>query len=427
MVGIIMFIVALFALLLGFPVAFTFGGIALLFGVWAEGPEIFAFMPFRIMSIMQNTVLMAVPLFVFMGLVLQKTRLAEQLLESMGKLFGSVRGGLAISTVLVGSLLAASTGVVGASVVAMGLISLPVMMKYQYSKGLATGTICASGTLGQIIPPSIVLILLGDVLGIPVGDLFQAAIWPGLALVLAYIVYIVIYSWLNPEATQPMERDPDQSRQQEIITALKAVLPPLALIIVVLGSIFAGIATPTESAALGGMGAVLLSLVYRQFSWRMLYDSAFETVKVTAMVFGILLGATAFSMAFTYTGGDYLVEEWMLALPGEEWSFLILTMLIILILGFFIDFVEICFIVVPILAPIADAMGINMLWFAILIAMNLQTSFLTPPFGFSLFYLKGVAPDGITTRDIYKGVMPFITIQILILASVLVFPGFYGL
>ncbi|MBV7262435.1 TRAP transporter large permease subunit [Photobacterium sp. WH77] len=427
MVGIIMFIVALFALLLGFPVAFTFGGIALLFGVWAEGPEIFAFMPFRIMSIMQNTVLMAVPLFVFMGLVLQKTRLAEQLLESMGKLFGSVRGGLAISTVLVGSLLAASTGVVGASVVAMGLISLPVMMKYQYSKGLATGTICASGTLGQIIPPSIVLILLGDVLGIPVGDLFQAAIWPGLALVLAYIVYIVIYSWLNPEATQPMERDPDQSRQQEVITALKAVLPPLALIIVVLGSIFAGIATPTESAALGGMGAVLLSLIYRQFSWRMLYDSAFETVKVTAMVFGILLGATAFSMAFTYTGGDYLVEEWMLSLPGEEWSFLILTMLIILILGFFIDFVEICFIVVPILAPIADAMGINMLWFAILIAMNLQTSFLTPPFGFSLFYLKGVAPDGITTRDIYKGVMPFITIQVLILASVLIFPGFYGL
>jgi len=426
-VGIIMFIVALFALLLGFPVAFTFGGIALLFGVWAEGPEIFAFMPFRIMSIMQNTVLMAVPLFVFMGLVLQKTRLAEQLLESMGKLFGSVRGGLAISTVLVGSLLAASTGVVGASVVAMGLISLPVMMKYQYSKGLATGTICASGTLGQIIPPSIVLILLGDVLGIPVGDLFQAAVWPGLALVMAYIIYIVIYSWLNPEATQPMERDPDQSRRQEIITALKAVLPPLALIIVVLGSIFAGIATPTESAALGGMGAVLLSVVYRQFSWRMLYDSAFETVKVTAMVFGILLGATAFSMAFTYTGGDYLVEEWMLALPGEEWTFLILTMLIILVLGFFIDFVEICFIVVPILAPIADAMGINMLWFAILIAMNLQTSFLTPPFGFSLFYLKGVAPDGISTRDIYKGVMPFITIQILILASVLIFPGFYGL
>ncbi|GAB6261882.1 TRAP transporter large permease [Photobacterium sp. 53610] len=427
MVGIIMFVVALFALLLGFPVAFTFGGIALLFGIWAEGPEIFAFMPFRIMSIMQNTVLMAVPLFVFMGLVLQKTRLAEQLLESMGKLFGSVRGGLAISTVLVGSLLAASTGVVGASVVAMGLISLPVMMKYQYSKGLATGTICASGTLGQIIPPSIVLILLGDVLGIPVGDLFQAAIWPGIALVLAYIVYIVIYSWLNPEAARPMDRDPNQSRQQEIFIALKAVLPPLALIIVVLGSIFAGIATPTESAALGGMGAVVLSVLYRQFSWRMLYDSAFETVKVTAMVFGILLGATAFSMAFTYTGGDYLVEEWMMALPGEQWSFLILTMLIILILGFFIDFVEICFIVVPILAPIADTMGINMLWFAILIAMNLQTSFLTPPFGFSLFYLKGVAPEGISTRDIYKGVLPFISIQILILATVLLFPGFYGL
>ncbi len=312
MVGIIMFAVALFALLLGFPVAFTFGGIALLFGVWAEGPEMFAFMPYRVMSIMQNTVLMAVPLFVFMGLVLQKTRLAEQLLESMGRLFGGVRGGLAISTVLVGCLLAASTGVVGASVVAMGLISLPVMLKYRYDKGLACGTICASGTLGQIIPPSIVLILLGDVLGIPVGDLFQAAIWPGLILVGAYILYILYFAWRNPESARAMERNDDQSRKDEVIEALKAVIPPLALIIVVLGSIFAGIATPTESAALGGVGAVFLSLAYRQFSWKMLYDSAYETVKVTAMVFGILLGATAFSMAFTYTGGDYLVEEWMM-------------------------------------------------------------------------------------------------------------------
>ncbi len=428
MIGIIMFVVALFALLFGFPVAFTFGGVALIFGVLAEGPEMFAFMPYRIQSIMENTILMAVPLFVFMGLVLQKTRLAEQLLESMGRLFGGVRGGVAISTILVGSLLAASTGVVGASVVAMGLISLPVMMKYKYKKSLACGTICASGTLGQIIPPSIVLILLGDVMGIPVGDLFRAAVGPGLTLIAVYIIYILIYTWRNPEAAPPIPAsDEDASRSEELIIALKAIVPPLALIVVVLGSIFAGVATPTESAALGGVGAVVLSIVYRQFSWSMLYDSASETVKVTAMVFAILLGATAFSMAFTYTGGDELVEEWMMALPGEKWGFLILTMVVILILGFFIDFVEICFIIVPILAPIAEMMGINMVWFAILIAMNLQTSFLTPPFGFSLFYLKGVAPPGITTQDIYRGVMPFIALQIMVVASLMAFPGFFGM
>ncbi|WGW01649.1 TRAP transporter large permease subunit [Vibrio sp. YMD68] len=427
MIGIVMFFVALFALLLGFPVAFTFGGIALIFGVWAEGIEMFAFMPYRIQSIMENTVLMAVPLFVFMGLVLQKTRLAEQLLESMGRLFGGIKGGIAISTVLVGALLAASTGVVGASVVAMGLISLPVMLKYNYDKGLACGTICASGTLGQIIPPSIVLILLGDVLGVPVGDLFSAAIGPGFVLVGAYIVYILIYAKLNPESAQSMERDESISRKDEVITALKAVIPPLTLIIVVLGSIFAGIATPTESAALGGAGAIVLALLYRQFSFSMVYEAAKETVKVTAMVFAILLGATAFSMAFTYTGGDYLVEEWMLQLPGEKWGFLIITMVVILILGFFIDFVEICFIIVPIIAPVAEIMGINMTWFAILVAMNLQTSFLTPPFGFSLFYLKGVAPKGVTTMDIYRGVMPFIAIQIVVLMSLLLFPGFYGM
>ncbi|MDN3682502.1 TRAP transporter large permease subunit [Vibrio tapetis subsp. quintayensis] len=427
MIGIVMFFVALVALLLGFPVAFTFGGIALIFGVWAEGIEMFAFMPYRIQSIMENTVLMAVPLFVFMGLVLQKTKLAEQLLESMGRLFGGVRGGIAISTVLVGALLAASTGVVGASVVAMGLISLPVMLKYNYDKGLACGTICASGTLGQIIPPSIVLILLGDVLGVPVGDLFQAAIGPGFMLVAAYIAYILFYAYRNPEAAPVIERDETISRRKEVITALKAVVPPLALIVVVLGSIFAGVATPTESAALGGAGAIVLALLYREFSFKMVYEASKETVKVTAMVFAILLGATAFSMAFTYTGGDILVEEWMLELPGEKWGFLVITMLVILILGFFIDFVEICFIIVPILAPIAELMGINMTWFAILVAMNLQTSFLTPPFGFSLFYLKGVAPKGVTTRDIYRGVMPFIGIQILVLGSILAFPAFYGM
>ncbi len=428
MIGIVMFFVALGMLLFGFPVAFTFGGVALLFGVLAEGPEMFAFMPFRIQSIMENTVLMAVPLFVFMGIVLQKTRLAEQLLESMGKLFGGVRGGLAISTVLVGALLAASTGVVGASVVAMGLISLPVMLKYKYDKSLACGTICASGTLGQIIPPSIILIILGDVLGIPVGDLFQAAVGPGFVLIGAYIVYILIYTWLKPESAPalPMDEDVNNKREQ-YAKALKAIIPPLALILIVLGSIFAGIATPTESSALGGIGALALAAMYRQFSWKMVFDSATETVKVTAMVFAILLGATAFSMAFTYTGGDYIVEEVLSDLPGGATGFLLLSMLAILVLGFFIDFVEISFIIVPILAPVADALGIAPVWFAILIAMNLQTSFLTPPFGFSLFYLKGVAPPEVKTVDIYRGVMPFILMQVAVVASILLFPGFYGL
>lgn len=428
MIGIIMFFVALVMLLLGFPVAFTFGGIALIFGVFAEGFDMFAFMPFRIQSYMENTVMMAVPLFVFMGIVLQKTQLAEQLLEAMGKLFGGVRGGLAISTILVGALLAASTGVVGASVVAMGLISLPVMLKYNYNKSLASGTICASGTLGQIIPPSIILIILGDVLGIPVGDLFQAALLPGIVLIVCYIVYILILTYMNPDIAPPVPADDlNETRGEQIRSALKAILPPLALVLVVLGSIFTGVATPTESSALGGVGAIILALLYRQFSWKMLFDSSLETVKVTAMVFAILMGATAFSMAFSYTGGDYIVEEILLNLPGEKWGFIALAMLAILILGFFIDFIEIAFIIVPILAPVAEALGINMVWFAILIAMNLQTSFLTPPFGFSLFYLKGVAPSSIRTTDIYKGVIPFILIQVLVLISIITFPELYGM
>jgi tripartite ATP-independent transporter DctM subunit len=428
MIGIIMFLVALLLLLLGFPVAFTFGGVALIFGVLAEGWDLFAFMPFRIYSIMQNVVLMAVPLFIFMGIVLQKTQLAEQLLESMGRLFGSMRGGLAVSTILVGALLAASTGVVGASVVAMGVISLPVMLKYGYSRSLASGAICGAGTLGQIIPPSIILIILGDVLGLPVGDLFQAALAPGLALVGLYVIYVLGFSFLKPEAAPavPFE-DEAASALHHYFAALKAILPPLALIIVVLGSIFAGVATPTESSALGCVGAILLALVYRKFSWKMLYQAALETVKITSMVFAILLGATAFSMTFTYTGGDIIVEDFLLQLPGEKWGFLIFSMLIILLLGFFIDFVEISFIVVPILAPIAEALGISMLWFAILIAMNLQTSFLTPPFGFSLFYLKGVAPPQVHTVDIYRGVIPFIVMQVSIVISLLLFPDLYGL
>ncbi|MGD8266268.1 MAG: TRAP transporter large permease subunit [Chromatiales bacterium] len=447
-IGIIMFFVALAMLLFGYPVAFTFGGVALVFTIIAKYPDIsemldegatfseiigeatstFAFMPFRIQSIMENTVLMAVPLFIFMGIVLQKTKLAEQLLESMGKLFGGVRGGLAISTILVGALLAASTGVVGASVVAMGLISLPVMLKYNYDRPLACGTICASGTLGQIIPPSIILIILGDVLGIPVGDLFKAAVAPGLVLIGFYVIYVLTRTWLKPDDAPALPMDEDvHNKREQILKALIAILPPLVLILVVLGSIFAGIATPTESSALGGVGAIVLAILYRQFKFKMLFESALETVKITAMVFAILLGATAFSMAFTYTGGDAIVEEALLGLPGEKIGFLILSMVVILILGFFIDFVEISFIIVPILAPVADALGVAPLWFAILIAMNLQTSFLTPPFGFSLFYLKGVAPPEVRTVDIYRGVTPFILMQVTVVLSILFFPGFYGL
>ena len=427
MIGMIMFVVALVMLMVGFPVAFTFGGVALFFGVLSEGMDLFAFMPYRIMSVMQNTVLMAVPLFIFMGVILQRTRLAEQLLTSMGRLFGGLPGGLAISTILVGALLAASTGVVGASVVAMGLISLPVMLAHQYDKRLATGTICAAGTLGQIVPPSIILIILGDVLGLPVGDLFRAAVGPGVVLIGLYIVYILVMTRFKPETAPAMPEDKSISRKKEIMNALLAIIPPLALIVIVLGSIFTGIATPTESSALGGVGAILLALIYGQFSFQMVWNASKDTVKVTAMVFAILIGATAFSMVFSYSGGDYLLEEWMLQLPGEKWGFIILAMLVIMVLGFFIDFVEISFIIVHILAPVAEALGINMLWFAILIAMNLQTSFLTPPFGFALFYLKGVAPPEVRTIDIYKGVFPFILLQVFVLALIVIFPEWFGM
>jgi tripartite ATP-independent transporter DctM subunit len=339
-----------------------------------------------------------------------------------------MRGGLAVSTILVGALLAASTGVVGASVVAMGVISLPVMLRYGYQRSLACGAICAAGTLGQIIPPSIVLIILGDVLGLPVGDLFKAAAIPGMILVALYVVYALTVAFARPEAAPPVRfSEHGVAGLRRYLTALRAVVPPLLLIVVVLGSIFAGVATPTESSALGGLGAVLLALLYRKFSWRMLYHSALETVRITAMVFAILLGATAFSMAFTYTGGDIIVEQFLVQLPGEKWGFLIFSMTIILLLGFFIDFVEISFIVVPILAPIAELLGISLLWFAILVAMNLQTSFLTPPFGFSLFYLKGVAPPSVRTADIYRGVLPFILMQVSVMVSILVFPDLYGL
>ena len=444
MVGIVMFFAALLLLLFGFPVAFTFGGVSVFFAiihgfvevipfggtVWEgvqEGMSMFSFMPFRLYAIMTNKLLMAVPLFIFMGLILQRSNLAEKLLESMGSLFGHVRGGMAISTVLVGTLLAASTGVVGASVVAMGIISLPVMLKYNYNKELATGTICASGTLGQIIPPSIVLIILGDVFQLPVGDVFKAALIPGLWLVGLYLVYILAVSFFKKEIAPPVVLENRGNKTQQIIKALIDIFPPLILIILVLGSIFAGIATPTESAAVGCFGAVILALLYRQFSYGMVKKTALETVKITVMVYTILIGATAFSMVFAYTGGDAIVKDILLQLPGDKYGFIIFSMIAILILGFFIDFIEISYIIVPILMPVADHMGLNPLWFAILIAMNLQTSFLTPPFGFSLFYLKGVSPPTIRTSHIYRGVVPFITIQIVVLLTLAFYPQFFFL
>ena len=442
MIGVYMFGAALLLLSIGYPVAFSFGAVSMIFGAIAAYAEIipdggtlvefyeeflsmFSMMPFRIYGIMNNKILLAVPLFIFMGIVLQKSHLAERLLEAMGTLFGSVRGGVAVSTVIVGTMLAASTGVVGASVVAMGVISLPVMLKYGYDKPLACGTICASGTLGQIIPPSIILIILADVFGVPVGDLFRAAVIPSLILVGFYIAYILVISYMKPHLAPAMPIDNSISKKRRFITAFKAIIPPLSLIIMVLGSIFAGIATPTESASVGAIGSLLLAFIYKELNITLTMDAAKETVKITAMVFAILIGATAFSMVFIYTGADGLVEAFMTGLPGEKWGFLILSMLIILVLGFFIDFIEISYIVVPILLPIAEVIGIDPIWFAILIAMNLQTSFLTPPFGFSLFYLKGVAKD-IKTIEIYKGVIPFILIQIIVLATIVIFPTFYG-
>jgi tripartite ATP-independent transporter DctM subunit len=420
MTGIILFAIALVCLFLGYSVAFTFAGVSLIVGALTLGVDLFEFMPYRIMSIMENTILMAVPMFIFMGIVLQKTGLAERLLESAAKLFGGMPGGVAISTIVVGALLAASTGVVGASVVAMGVISLPVMLKNNYHQPTATGVICASGTLGQIIPPSIILIILGDVMGVPVGDLFRAAVIPGMLLVVAYTLYILILGKLKPEFCPPIIVN--ESKREILVQAMKDIIPPLVLILAVLGSIFSGVATPTESSAIGAVGAVFLSILYGNFSISKMHQVSKETVKVTSMVFAVLIGATAFSMVFSYSGSEYIIEDFFMDLPGGKWTFIALSMLAILILGFFIDFIEIAFLVVPILLPVAIALDINLIWFAILISMNLQTSFLTPPFGFSLFYLKGVAPKYLKTSTIYKGVIPFILIQIAVLLLVLFFP-----
>lgn len=418
--ALVMFAALFILLLAGFPVAFTLGAVALGFGSIFLGLDFFNLLPLRIWGIMTNFTLLAVPLFVFMGVILEKSGIAEELLETMGRLFGRVRGGLAISVVAVGALLAATTGVVGASVVTMAVIALPAMLKHGYAPTLASGTIAASGTLGQIIPPSIILILLGDVIGVPVGQLFVAAAIPGMMLVFSYMAYIGFIAWRHPELAPAIKTDPNDSHLG--LKVLKSLLPPLALVLAVLGSIFFGVASPTESAAIGALGAMILALLHRRLNLNNLQDALQQTTRLTSMVFLILIGATAFGLVFVGMGGDELIFDIFNSLPGGKWSFLIVSMLLIFVLGFFLDFIEICFIVVPIIAPVAIHLGLDPLWFALLIALNLQTSFLTPPFGFSLFYLKASAPT-LELTTIYRGVIPFIIIQVMVLAILISFPS----
>ena len=423
----LMFALTLFLLMAGFQVAFVFAGVALFFAAISNevGLATLEMLPYRTYGIMGNATLMAVPLFIFMGLILEKSKMAEGLLLSMGKLFGSVRGGLAISVVLVGAILAASTGIVGASVVMMSLIALPLMLKHNYSPALASGSIAASGTLGQLIPPSIVLIILGDQMHLSVGDLFRAAVVPGLLLIVLYVIYILVISYFNKEIAPAIVSD--EPYGDVLKEAIKEIIPPLLLIGVVLGSIFAGIASPSESASIGVLGAMLLAWGKRNFSYDMVRYAAIETVKLTAMIFMILIGATAFSLVFNELGGGDMAMEFFssdggLGDMGDKWMFILIAMLVIFLLGFFIDFIEIAFVVVPILVPIVASFGIDPVWFAILIAMNLQASFLTPPFGFALFYLKGAAGDKVSTGAIYKGVIPFIGLQLLALLIIIFYP-----
>ena len=420
----LLFITLFALLLLGYPVAFTLGGVSLIFGVLTFGLDFFHLLPLRIWGIMSNYVLMAVPLFVFMGVMLEKSGLAENLLETMAMLFGGIRGGLAISVVVVGAMLAASTGIVGATVVTMGLLSLPTMLKRGYSPELATGTIAASGTLGQIIPPSIVLILLGSILNVSVGDMFIGAVIPGFLLVGLYIAWLLVYSLLNPEKAPAMPLD---ERRRFFDTGflkrlVNAFILPFFLVLAVLGSIFAGIASPTEAAAVGALGATLLTIAQKRFTFQTLKEVMIETTHLTTMVFTILVGATAFGLVFRGMNGDTILTELILGANLSPHLFLALVMVVVFIAGFFIDFIEITFIIVPVVAPIFKAMGVDLLWLGILLAMNLQTSFLTPPFGFSLFYLKGVSPPEISTGHIYRGIIPFIIFQLIVLALVVFFP-----
>ncbi len=419
-----MFLALTILLLAGFPVAFTLMGTALFFGLMGFEWNFFNMLPMRIWGIMSNYTLIAVPLFIFMGVMLERSGLAANLLRAMAMIFGRLRGGLAVAVVVVGALLGASTGIVGATVVTMGLLALPTMMENNYQHELATGTIAASGTLGQIIPPSIVLVLLGDIIGVSVGDLFIGAVLPGLLLVLVYIIYILIFSGLKPEAAPPVEYRPQESGRQESLSiyVLKALVPPLLLMILVLGSIFAGIASPTEAAGVGAAGATLLCIANRQLSPKILRQVMETTTQLTSMVFIILAGAAAFGLVFRGLGGDMVIRDFVTHIPFGKWGVLLTVMMVIFIAGFFLDFIEITFIHIPVLAPIMKSFGFDPVWFSILFAVNLQTSFLTPPFGFALFYLKGVSPPGIETTQIYRGIIPFVLLQVVVLGIIIMWP-----
>ncbi len=441
-VALLLFLAVILVLLAGFPVAFTLGGTALVFaaigvitGTFNEA--LLSGLPNRVFGIMSNETLVAVPLFVFMGVTLERARIAEELLDTLSRLFGTLRGGLGISVTLVGMLLAASTGIVGATVVTMGLLSLPTMLRRGYSPEVATGTICASGTLGQIIPPSIILVMLGDVMTsayqqaqlemgifspktVSVGDLFAGALIPGLLLVVLYIAYLIIAALIKPGLMPAYERGADDT--VSVLQILRALLPPLVLILAVLGSILAGLATPTEAAGVGGMGALLLASLRREISMARLKDIMQATLKISSMVFLILIGASIFSLVFRGYGGDDGVRAILGALPGGVVGAVIVVMLVMFLLGFVLDFIEITFVVVPIVGPVLLAMGLDPVWLGIMIAINLQTSFLTPPFGFALFYLRGVAPPSVTTGQIYRGVIPFVAIQLFALLLLALFP-----
>ena len=430
------------ALMAGFPVAFTLAGVALIFaglGVMTAtfDPVFLEAFPNRIYGIMTNETLIAVPLFIFMGVMLERSKLADQLLQSLAQMMRGTPGGLGIAVVIVGAMMAASTGIVGATVVTMGLISLPTMLRKGYDPAVATGTICAAGTLGQIIPPSIVLVMLADVLSnayqqaqlrmgnynpetISVGELFAGALLPGLILVMAYLLYIVIIARARPGLMPPDEAEGDD--RVGIGRLLLLASGPLLLIVAVLGSILKGIATPTEAAAVGAVGAMLLALVSGQLSMETLKDVVYRTTRITAMVFMILVGASLFSLVFRGFGGDEMIADFLNAMPGGVVTAMVLVMLVMFLLGFVLDFIEITFVVVPIVGPVLMAMGLNPIWLGVMIALNLQTSFLTPPFGFSLFYLRGVSPDSVPTSAIYRGVVPFIAIQLLVLGLLALWP-----
>ena len=442
--GLLLFLAVFVLLLAGYPVALTLAGTALVAaGIgYLTGnfdATLLSAIPSRIYGIMINQTLIAVPLFVFMGVILEKSRLAEDLLNAMSRLFGSLPGGLSVAVTLVGMLMAASTGIVGATVVTMGLMSLPAMLRNGYSAQLATGTICATGTLGQIIPPSIALVLLGDVLSnayqqaqlglgifnpkaVSVGDLFAGSLVPGLLLVVFYASYVSMIAWLHPSAAPAISRERlvEEVARSHLLTSL---LPPLMLICTVLGSILAGIATPTEASAVGALGALLLALVRKSLSRAAFFEVVTSTTRTTAMVFFILLGASVFSLVFRGYGGDELLISFFEQLPGGPVGAMVLIMLVIFLLGFILDFIEITFVVVPIVGPVLLAMGFDPIWLGVMIALNLQTSFLTPPFGFALFYLRGVAPSEVDTLDIYRGVVPFIIIQLLLLLLLAWLPG----